>query len=428
MILSGESKYVDGKKRYCPDVYTDGVIVRTTDGETMSLTAVLNGMEGRLDAGAEKLATPRTITVTGRATGSMTFDGSEDVTLNITGLDLSGLQYAQMTDVTSTNKVASPAYVAAQLAPINTSLAGKAEQAAMNTALAGKADVSALEAVGAKISTLASDTNPALSDLEVTDKLNKTQANHVTPATAAEQMAGRADVFKDLATLQAATMFKQAGDDYVVKKTDYAEVLNGDTGLLDVYHVTSKNGDTPVWAYLWTMPNTPLTAAQQAWLNLVAGLGLAIANGALTVDLAAICGTGLIVSDAGTLTVDFAAQDDKTSTDKAVSPAYVASALAGFTGGVDEAAVRAIVTDALDNYDFTINDTVVLNAVNKVLAGTDVGQINQRLDTLEAAFNVGGSSSTPYPGVSAIITMEVPDDDFFLVSGIHDRVNKMLKI
>lgn len=409
MILSGESKYVDGKKRYCPDVHTDGVIVRTTDGETMTLTAVLNGMEGRLDAGAEKLATPRTITVTGRATGSMTFDGSEDVTLNITGLDLSGLQYAQMTDVTSTNKVASPAYVAAQLAPINTSLAGKAEQAAMNTALAGKADVSALEAVGAKISTLASDTNPALSDLEVTDKLNKTQANHVTPATAAEQMAGRADVFKDLATLQAATMFKQAGDDYVVKKTDYAEVLNGDTGLLDVYHVTSKNGDTPVWAYLWTMPNTPLTAAQQAWLNLVAGLGLAIANGALTVDLAAICGTGLKV-ESGKLAVDFAATTDTASDNKAVSPAYVASALAGFTGGVDEEAVRLIVQ-------------------SEVSASSDIPESwRTRIITLENAMATGGGLTGVYPGVSTIIALETPDLDFVLIQGMFDAQKKALYI
>lgn len=154
----------------------------------------------------------------------------------------------------------------------------------------------------------------------------------------------------------------------------------------------------------------------------------------VTITVTPEAGTGLEVGADSKLSVAYAAQDDTTSEDKAVTPAYVATVVAnlptggGSGGNVDEAAVRRITLDVLDNYDFSINDTVVLNAVNKVLAGTDVGQINQRLDTLEAAFNVGGSSSTPYPGVSAIIAMEVPNDDFFLVSGIHDVANKRLMI
>lgn len=274
-------------------------------------------------------------------------------------------------------------------------------------------------------------------DKKLTDILNEIDAKAtsamqgfaslVTPGAEADQAAGNADVFKDLATLQAATSFLRGGAEHAPQKNDYAEVVDGDRTL--VYGNTASSG-APVWAYRYTIPHSPLTDAQRGAINSTvtatwkASVDAAIAGGT---------GTGLTVSDAGTLTVDFAAQDDTSSANKAVSPAYVAGVIAdlptgGGSGGVDEAAVRLIVTDALDNYDFSINDALVLNAVNKVLAGTDVGQINQRLDTLEAAFNVGGSSSTPYPGVSAIITMEVADDDFFLVSGIHDATNKRLLI
>lgn len=312
MILSGESKYVDGKKRYCPDVHTDGVIVRTTDGETMTLTAVLNGMEGRLDAGAEKLATPRTIAISGKATGQgVAFDGSADITIEISALDVSG-----------------SAATAAPLAP--------AEAAAVGA--------SALFA----------------------------REDHVHPAQA--DVSGNAGTATKLQTARA---------------------------------ISFSGGAT--------------------------GSGSFDGSADVTIEMTPEAGAGLAVGDDKKLYVPFAEQTDATSADKAVSPAYVAGVIAdlptgGGSGGVDEAAVRRITLDVLDNYDFSINDTVVLNAVNKVLAGTDVGQINQRLDTLEAAFNVGGSSSTPYPGVSAIIAMEVPNDDFFLVSGIHDAANKRLMI
>lgn len=226
----------------------------------------------------------------------------------------------------------------------------------------------------------------------------KSLSNLVTPAATGQ------DVFESLAALQAATVFYHAGEEYTPKKNDYAEVTDGDR---TVVYGNSADSGAPVWAYRYTVANSPFSQGQIDTLNSTVSVEW---KDQVNARIVGGTGTGLIVSDAGTLTVDFAAQDDKTSTDKAVSPAYVASALAGFTGGVDEEAVRAIVQ-------------------SEVSASSDIPESwRTRIIALENAMATGGGLTGVYPGVSTIIALETPDLDFVLIQGMFDAQKKALYI
>jgi len=116
-------KISKGLKSKLPTTYNEGYCYFTTDDGKMYIDTS-NASSGRVclnAAKADKLATARTITLSGDASGSVSFDGSKNVTLTVDIEELDNIKEAidtkqatitgAATTITSSNLTASRALV-----------------------------------------------------------------------------------------------------------------------------------------------------------------------------------------------------------------------------------------------------------------------------------------------------------------------------